>query len=473
MVIVSVVLPIRAVASLFILVTAVADYYSDHLGIVIDSDMIRTAMATSAAEAGDLLNIGFLTRLLVFGVVPAALIWFVPFQKASLIKEIRYRSQAAVGVVALLVFCVWSSSEHYASFFREHKPLRYYMHPTASIYAMGDYIRHEIKQSEVHDYVALKTTANVVETDTHRELVILVVGETARADHFSLNGYPRLTNPKLSKEERLISYSDITSCGTLTAVSVPCMFAYSDREHFDQGAADYTENALDMLNRAGVNILWRDNNSDSKGVAARVTYQDFKTADVNPECDVECRDTGMLDGLQEYIDGQQGDMLIVLHSMGSHGPAYFKRYPEEFEQFKPACHTLELSQCSNEEIINAYDNTILYTDYFISKVIELLKNNTPRFETAMFYVSDHGESLGESGIYLHGMPYMLAPDAQIKVPVIAWAGETSDIDYEKSLALKDVPNSHDALFSALLAAYEMEHELDGSDKQPLVYIKED
>jgi lipid A ethanolaminephosphotransferase len=318
------------------------------------------------------------------------------------------------------------------------------------------------------------TLAHSVErplTDKQQKLVILVVGETVRSDHMSLNGYQRDTNPELSRQQRLISYSDISSCGTSTAISVPCMFAYAGHDDFSPDEAQHTENVLDILNRAGVNVLWRDNNSDSKGVASRITYEDYKSPSLNTVCDTECRDVGMLVGLQQYIDSHPGDKLIVLHQMGSHGPAYFKRYPQEFERFKPACRSAELSECSDEEITNAYDNSILYTDYFLSKVIDFLKKNTPEYQAAMFYISDHGESLGENGIYLHGLPYLIAPDAQTKVPLIAWIGETSAIDHEKTLALKTAPNSHDALFVTLLQTFEVFTDLLHSDKQPLIYLK--
>ncbi len=181
----------------------------------------------------------------------------------------------------------------------------------------------------------------------------------------------------------------------------------------------------------------------------------------------------MLDGLQAFVDSQSGDILIVLHQMGSHGPAYYKRYPEQFEQFTPSCQSIELSNCTTDEIVNAYDNTILYTDHFLARVIGFLEQNTPRYETAMFYVSDHGESLGEGGFYLHGMPYMVAPTAQTHVPIIVWNGGSSDIDYEKSLALKDSPNSHDALFGTLLDLFEIQTDLKPIGEHPLVYLKED
>ncbi len=323
-------------------------------------------------------------------------------------------------------------------------------------------------------FMGLDAMANILESeDAHAELVILVVGETARADHFSLNGYPRATNPRLSLEANLISFSNIHSCGTSTAISVPCMFSYSAHDGFDVKSARNTENGLDLLQKAGVNVLWRDNNSDSKGVADRVPFENFRSAESNPVCDDECRDIGMLDGLQAYIDGKSGDILIVLHQMGSHGPAYHRRYPAEFEKFTPACHSNELADCTQDEIINAYDNTILYTDYFLSQVIALLKANSPKYEAAMFYVSDHGESLGESGIYLHGMPYRFAPEAQTHVPVIAWIGSSSDIDYAQSLALRNQANSHDVVFDTLLEVFEVTTDLLPAAEVKLVVLEEE
>lgn len=466
---VSVFLPTRLVASLFVLSAAAVGYYSDQLGIVIDADMVRNIVETNYSEAGELFNTGFIVRFVLLGIVPVFILWRIPYCQSSVLKEIKNKTQLAVGALVIMTLCILPLGDHYASFFREHKPLRYYTNPIFPIYSTGKYINQAIKSSEKHPFVQLATYVGRPAGGPDRKLTILVVGETARADHFSLNGYGRITNPHLSKEDRLISYSDIASCGTSTAISVPCMFAYSGRDEFDPDTAEYQENILDILNRAGVSVLWRDNNSSSKGVANNITYQDFKSPQSNADCDIECRDTGMLNGLQAYIDEQKGDVLIVLHQMGSHGPAYYKRYPVAFEEFKPACQSAELSECSIEEIVNAYDNTILYTDYFLSKVIALLKKNSPTHETAMFYISDHGESLGEAGIYLHGLPYMLAPKAQTAVPLIAWVGSSSNIDYEKTLAIKDAPSSHDALFDTLLSVFEIQTNLKHMVAHPLIY----
>jgi len=225
------------------------------------------------------------------------------------------------------------------------------------------------------------------------------------------------------------------------------MFSAAGKSDFNDRSIVEDENILDLLQRTGVSVLWRDNNSNSKGVALRVPYEDFRSGQHNPVCDTECRDVGMLSGLQDYIQRQNGDILIVLHQMGNHGPAYSERYPAEFEYFTPACHSNELSNCTKVEIDNAYDNAIRYTDFFLTHVISLLKDNSDDFDTTMLYVSDHGESLGEKGVYLHGMPYMIAPEEQTRVPVIVWEGAGN------RLAGQHRDLSHDDLFKSLLTSF--------------------
>jgi len=188
----------------------------------------------------------------------------------------------------------------------------------------------------------------------------------------------------------------------------------------------------------------------------RVAYKNYRSPNNNPICDVECRDEGMLVGLQEYINSQKhGDILIVLHQRGSHGPAYYKRYPKSFEKFTPTCKTNQLEKYTKDEIGNAYDNSILYTDYFLSKVIKLLKQNTNHFETAMLYLSDHGESLGKNNLYLHGLPYFIAPETQKHIAAIMWFGDSFKIDKDtlKKKAIKRY--SQDNLFHTLLGLMEV------------------
>lgn len=468
----SLVLPAKVTATVFLMVAALSSYFSDKFGTVIDVEMLRNALETNASESADLMTASLAIRLVLLGVLPAVLVWRFGARYQGFSKSLVNHGVTGVIAFGIAVASIAIFSSQYASFFREHKQDRYYISPAYPLYSAINLAGSSLPQGAPLPFQPLQAVANILEgPDAHAELVILVVGETARADHFSLNGYSRITNPELAKVDRLISYSDIQSCGTSTAISVPCMFSYSQHDGFDVRSARNTENGLDLLQSAGVNVLWRDNNSDSKGVADRVAFEDYRSPERNPVCDPECRDIGMLDGLQAYVNDQSGDILIVLHQMGSHGPAYSQRYPAEFEKFTPACHSAELSECSQQEIINAYDNTILYTDFFLSKVIAFLQANSTRFETSMFYVSDHGESLGESGVYLHGMPYRFAPKAQTHVPVLAWIGESSDIDYEQTRLLKDKPNTHDAIFDTVLTVFEVTTDLLPSSESKLVLLE--
>jgi len=445
----------KPLITLWLLIGASSAYFTDRFGVVIDDVMIQNLLETNPGEASDLITVEFIVRWLLLGLLPVVFVWRLPIAYRGWRVELRSKLLTIVSALFLMVAILFAFSSHYASFFREHKALRYYANPTYPLYSL---VKYGLTWGRGHGGAALVRVAedaHIPETDSGRELVIMEVGETVRADRLSLNGYARETTPLLVQESNLFSYQEVTACGTSTVVSVPCMFAQAGRETFDGRAVRYTENVLDVLTRIGVSVLWRDNNSDSKGVAVRVLYEDFQTSATNPVCDVECRDVGMLSGLQEFIDRQPSDILIILHQMGNHGPSYFKRYPAAFERFTPACHSGEFSECSLEEIGNAYDNAILYTDWFLTQVIALLKVNTPAFETTMLYVSDHGESLGEKGIFLHGFPYALAPDAQTRVPMLLWLGENSDVEPESVLARLGRPTSHDTIFHSLLELFEV------------------
>ena len=432
-----------------LLVSSMVAYFMDAYDVVIDSHMIQNLLETNIKESVDLLSFKQMIYFVLLGVIPSALVYrmkIVPMTfKESLIDKAK-----VIGIaLTLSIVIIFSFSKYYTSFFREHKPLRYYTNPAYYIYS----VVHYVQETFAHPYSGIAPIgedAKIVSGDQPRKLIVMVVGEAVRWDHFGLNNYERDTTPLLRKED-VINFTQFTSCGTETAVSVPCMFSSFGREEYDKEKAKHTENVLDVLKRAGVNILWRDNNSDSKGVADRVAYEDYQSPKLNTICDEECRDEGMLVGLQEYINAHpKGDILIVLHQMGNHGPAYYKRYPKPFEKYTPVCKTNQLEQCSKEEITNAYDNTVLYTDTFLTKVITLLKGNDERFATGMFYVSDHGESLGENGLYLHGFPYAIAPEAQKHVPAVMWFGKQFKIDQDKIATSAKEPQTQDSLFHTLL-----------------------
>ncbi len=444
----------KPVLAIMLLLAAPAAYFMDSFGVVINDEMLQNVAQTNAGEAFDLLTLKLIAYLGVLGVLPATLLARLPLRRRGWRTELAARLKLLGVALAVIVGLGLLFGSFYASFLREHKSLRAYANPSYPLYSAVKYLKGRFAAPQNKTLIVIGTDARKRPEDLHRELIILVVGETARSDHFSLNGYARETNPLLAQQD-VVSFANFHACGTSTAVSVPCMFSLAgsagDRD-------DHIENLLDVLQRAGANVLWLDNNSDSKGVALRVPYQDYKSPSVNTICDVECRDEGMLVPLQDYIDAHpSGDIVIVLHQMGNHGPAYYKRYPAEFERFKPACKSNDLSQCSRDEIVNAYDNALLYTDHFLAKAIELLKRNDDRFETALFYVSDHGESLGEGGTYLHGLPKAIAPHAQLHVPAIMWFGKGFDeLDREALLRKRKTPFTHDNLFHTVLGFVEVE-----------------
>ncbi len=446
----------RPVLTLVLLASSLAAYFMDSFGTVVSEDMLRNAAQTDASEAFDLITPRLLAYFILLGVVPSALIWRTPLAWRGWRHELMSRAKllglCLFGIVAMTI--VFGS--FYASFVRGHKSLRTYANPAYFLVSAVKLLGGGRQPADSAPIATIAPDAHIPKDDEDRELILLVIGETARADRLSINGYDRDTTPRL-KEAGAVSLTDFWSCGTSTAVSVPCMFSPQGMARFSAKKAGGEENLLDVLQRAGVNILWLDNNSDSKGAALRVPYQSYKTPDINTVCDSECRDEGMLVPLQGYIDSHpRGDIVIILHQMGNHGPAYYKRYPPEFERFKPACKSKDLSQCSREEIGNAYDNAILYTDHFLGKAIELLKRNDKKFETALFYLSDHGESLGEGGVFLHGLPRAIAPASQLHVPAILWFGSGYDeLDLPALLRKRHQRFTHDHLFHTLLGFLEV------------------
>jgi len=444
---------------MILVLSAMASYFMDTYNTVLDSTMIENIFSTSTREAVDLFSIKLLLYILFLGILPAAFVYMARIKYKSAPRELLASSKIILLALTVIVSQIYMFGNFYSSFFREHKEIRVYANPIMYLYSFYKYSSTAL-DSGMSVVATLGKDAKLPNDDLEQELVFIIVGETARSDNFSLNGYYKKTNPLLEKEN-VYSFSNVRSCGTSTAISVPCMFSYLSEDEFTIKKGRNSENVLDVLKHAGANILWRDNNSDSKGVALRVQYEDFTSEERNPVCDTECRDIGMLDGLQDYIDSKkEGDIVIVLHQMGNHGPAYYKRYPRSFEKFTPACHTNQLEKCSKDEIANAYDNAILYTDYFLSEVIKLLKTNTHRFETAMVYISDHGESLGENGVYLHGMPNFMAPDNQRKVGAIFWFGDSYD-DIDKVALAKKTSRAytHDHLFHTILGLLEVKSSL--------------
>ncbi|HEU5294722.1 MAG TPA: sulfatase-like hydrolase/transferase, partial [Burkholderiaceae bacterium] len=285
-------------------------------------------------------------------------------------------------------------------------------------------------------------------------LVVLVVGETVRAANWGLSGYARQTTPGLAALP-VINFADVSSCGTNTEVSLPCMFAPVGRRDYDESRIRGSEGLLHVLARAGVAVQWRDNQSGCKGVCDGLPND--IVASLNPPglCrDGRCLDEGLLVGLDQRLREAKGTQLLVLHQLGNHGPSYFRRYPRAFARFTPACESDDLQHCTREEIVNAYDNSLLYTDHVLSQLIEHLDARAGSVDSALLYVSDHGESLGENRLFLHGIPYAIAPDMQTKVPMVMWAsrGFASAVGLNLDCLRERARSSasHDHLFHSLL-----------------------
>jgi len=449
---------LKPVLIFLFIATAFATYFMNEYGVAIDATMMQNVFETDLREAAELLSWKFILVLALLGVLPSFLLW-----RTQLVTPTPWRNLAG----KLAVFCLSLSIaagalvmnyKTYAPTFREHGELRYLLTPTNYLYAVARYFQKKRKPPVV---VAIGTDAikgPLWVGYTRRTVTVIVVGETARAMNFSLNGYHRETNPRLSAQPGLINFSDVYSCGTATAISVPCVFSSLGRKEYSDSKAKSQQGLLDVLSHAGLDVLWRDNNSDCKDTCARVRYEDLsKPMAGNPLCNTEeCFDERLLERLPQMIRESQKDLVVVLHQKGSHGPAYWKRYPEAFAKWAPVCETSDFDKCSNEDIVSAYDNTILYTDYVLSKTIDILRQGGAEagVDTALMYFSDHGESLGENNMYLHGAPYIISPVEQRHVPFMLWLSDSYrarfHIDATCLAARSKQTFSHDNVFHSVL-----------------------
>ncbi len=457
---------LKIVLIALVLLSSGTNYFMNTYHVIIDHTMIQNIAETNISESSDLLSFQLVAYIFFLGLLPSWLIYKTKVRYGSYKQELFASIKTILLLMAISLALMFAFSKFYTSFFRENKTLRYYTNPSYPIYSVGKYLYNSfIQRSITLKSIGLDAKQ---EPSAMRRVTIIVVGEAARANRFSLNGYTRETNPLL-KNEAIINLPNVSSCGTSTAISVPCMFSVLNRAQYSDKEAKSTENVLDVLKHSGVSVLWRDNNSDSKGVALRVDYEDYRTAKTNTICNDECRDEGMLVGLKEYIAAQKGDVLIVLHQMGNHGPAYYKRYPNNFEKFTPTCKTNQVEQCSSEEIGNAYDNAILYTDYFLSKTINFLKQYDETAQTALIYMADHGESLGENGLYLHGIPYFMAPEEQTHIGALLWFGAQTQIDIDAVRQNATKAYSQDNLFDTILGVMGVQTAVYEKRKDILLY----
>jgi len=453
-----------AICLLFI-ISSITSYYMDYLGTVFDPTMIQNIAETDYKEASELINFTIIIHVLIYGLIPSLVLFRIKLtSKGSFKKELFSRFLMLLIIFSATILNVFISYKDIIFIFRENRPVLFLSNPIFPIRSVFIYNKSILGFDKTRK--TFQTVFNDIQraaqstSSSKKKLFILIIGETARAQSFSINGYHRETSPRLEKQD-IINFTNASSCGTSTAVSLPCMFSYLKRENYEGSVARHSENFLDALNHAGIDVMWLDNNSGCKGICSRIDTKTIIHIDTDNICNTNgCFDEILLHQVKQHIENLKADTFIVLHQNGSHGPAYYKRYPEEFSKFTPECRSATVQDCSTQEVINAYDNTILYTDYFISSTIDFLKSKSDQFDTALLYVSDHGESLGENGIFLHGLPYFMAPDTQTHIPFIAWISSTFaqhqhiDINCLKNNA--DKPISHDNLLHSMLGIFDVQ-----------------
>lgn len=452
-----------------LLITAATMFYMDHYLVYIDPDMIRNVLASERKEAGELLTSGLISNMLLYGLLPSLLLLCFRPARRSVLRGFLIHILTTLLALVIATVAIGLSYQPMAAFMRNEKNLRYLITPgnwlvSSSQVALDDDDRHGPKIEIASDAILRRPATG------RPRLLLLVIGETVRAQNWGLNGYSRQTTPKIAALGG-INYPDVTACGTNTEISLPCMFSAQGIRRYDRSQIRNSQSLLHLLDRLGIATLWRDNQTGCKGICEGLPFESFLHANIAEHCgDGRCFDAVLLHDLKARIDAASGDILIVLHMLGNHGPAYFKRYPPQFRRFTPTCDTSQLADCSRAAIINSYDNAILYTDAVLAQAVELLRTDADGYDTALLYLSDHGESLGENGLFLHGIPRAIAPDFQLKVPMWLWLSpnlrQADGIAIDCLHANSMQPRTHDALFSTVLGlmriqtrAYEPQHDL--------------
>ena len=453
---------VKPVLVVLIISTAVATHFMQSFGVYLDPSMLRNTMRTDIAEARELWSWRLLPHLLAFAVLPLLVLWRVRLVQRPWLRATAVRVGALLLSVVVFVGVLLLVFQSFSSLMRNHKEIRYLATPANYLWSIAAVASaHAQGAAQPRQPIGLDAVAGPrMQARSKPLLVVLVVGETARAANWGLNGYARQTTPELARLP-VVNFPDVTACGTNTEVSVPCMFAPVGRRAYDEARIRGSESLLHVLDRAGVDVHWRDNQSGCKGVCDDLSQDDVVSLNPPGLCrDGRCLDEGLLAGLDERLarmsglQGTQGTSLLVLHQLGNHGPSYFRRYPPAFARFAPACQNDDLRKCSREEIVNAYDNALLYTDHLLASLIAKLTARAGDVDSVVLYVSDHGESLGENNLYLHGLPFAIAPDTQKRVPMVAWFSPGAPAQLGTDVACLQrraaQPVMHDHLFHTLL-----------------------
>lgn len=435
-------------------------YFADSLGIVITQEVVRDVLTTDSAEARGFVSWALAWHVAVFALAPALLVAWVEVAHPPPLRQLVVNGGTVLACLALAGALVLASYADLMDAVGGRRELLRVSNPAGPVSALFSFASERLRSRKAGPLKPVATDARRGKTRAgERPLaIVLVVGESARGENFGLNGYERETSPEL-RAAGVVNFPEATSCGTATATSLPCMFSPFERRNFSDQKASWTENLLDVLKRVGVRVVWWDNQAGSKGVADRVEFRPV-VPDESRCQGSDCPDLVLADELNRTLDESGGDSLIVLHLKGSHGPSYYQRYPPAFRRFVPECTTAHLADCSQQQIVNAYDNSLLYTDHVLGETIRKLQSREQGFDTALIYLSDHGESLGEGGLYMHGAPYLVAPRQQTRIPFAIWLsrGLAASIGIDVGCLRRQAgaPVSHDNLFHSVLGLMNVE-----------------
>jgi lipid A ethanolaminephosphotransferase len=474
---------VKPVLAVLAVATALATHFMQSYGAYLDPSMLRNVLRTDVAEARELFSWALLPQLVLHAALPLLLLWRVrvaprPWRRAAL-----WRLGTVAAALVLLVGALLTIFQPFASMMRNHKEMRYLATPANLLWsgaAVGVAQARGAARPRQRVAMAGPGLASCPATRTRPLLLVMVVGETARAANWGLNGPARQTTPELAalaawpandEAGTLLNFPDVTACGTNTETSVPCLFAPVGRRDYDEARIRGSQSLLHVLARAGVAVHWRDNQSGCKGVCEGLPQDEVGSLHLPGLCsEGRCLDEGLLHGLDQRLasiasaprraDAAAPTQMLVLHMLGNHGPSYFRRYPPAFARFQPACQSDDLQHCSQQEIVNAYDNALLYTDHVLASLVAKLQAAAGDVDTVMLYVSDHGESLGEHRLYLHGLPWAIAPDTQKRVPMTMWFSAGAPMSLGLSLPClarrSQAPVAHDHVFHTVLGLLDVQ-----------------
>ncbi|RPI46047.1 MAG: phosphoethanolamine--lipid A transferase [Betaproteobacteria bacterium] len=450
---------VRPLLVALVLLGVSANYFMQRYGIVLDAGMVRNVVHTDPREAAEFFTWDALAWICA-SVLPTALLWKLRIRTRPMRSALARRTASMAAAFMAATCALLLVYQDLSALMRTHKTLRYTINPAGPLWSFGQLVAADAHASKVPRDPPEPARRHPAAGRRKPTLLVVVVGETARAANFSLNGYARPTNPELARLD-VINFAHVRACGTSTEVSVPCMFSPFGRTDYDEVRIRRHESLLHVLSHAGFRVVWLDNQSGCKGVCDGLDYRDLSHESLPGICSGgRCYDEILSHELARLAERASGDLVVVLHQLGNHGPAYFRRYPEELKRFTPACESEQLRDCSADEIVNAYDNAIAYTDRFLADIIGVLDRARARFDVAMLYVSDHGESLGEMGLYLHGLPYGIAPSEQLLVPMLWWIPTESAADLGLDLACvrsrSTAEASHDNLYHSVLGLLDVD-----------------